>query len=311
MIDEKLSRAQGCLMGQLAGDSLGGLVEFSSRESILGKYPDGVRLLEDGGTWGTLAGQPTDDSEMALMLARSLVRNKAFDKDDVLKSYRYWLDSHPFDCGFTTSSGLRGNPNFQSQANGALMRISPLGIFGAKCSLEDVGKWARQDAELTHPHIVCRQASELFAKAIAYSIANGPSTKELYGVILDYARQMDADPSLVIAVENAGKQPPEDYMINQGWVLVALQNALWQLVSAKNLEEAVVSTVMCGGDTDTNAAICGALYGAVAGIEAVPAQWTKAIVNCRPEKGGPGVRQPRPECFWPCDALELAAQLLG
>src|SRR5439155_2055081 len=56
-----LERAQGCLLGQLAGDSLGGLVEFCSHGTIRERYPDGCRELKDGGTWNNLAGQPTDD----------------------------------------------------------------------------------------------------------------------------------------------------------------------------------------------------------------------------------------------------------
>ena len=59
---DTLSRAQGCLLGQLAGDSLGSLVEFQSPKDIRRKYPDGVRELADGGTWWTIAGRPTDDS---------------------------------------------------------------------------------------------------------------------------------------------------------------------------------------------------------------------------------------------------------
>ena len=69
-----LARAQGCLLGQLAGDSLGGRVEFQPAERIAAKFPGGIRDLADGGTWHILAGQPTDDSELALMLARTLVR---------------------------------------------------------------------------------------------------------------------------------------------------------------------------------------------------------------------------------------------
>ena len=41
----KLSRAQGCLLGQLTGDALGSLVEFQSPEEIRRSYPDGVREL--------------------------------------------------------------------------------------------------------------------------------------------------------------------------------------------------------------------------------------------------------------------------
>ncbi len=46
-----LARAQGCLLGQLAGDSLGSLVEFESADSIKKKNSDGPRLLADSGTW--------------------------------------------------------------------------------------------------------------------------------------------------------------------------------------------------------------------------------------------------------------------
>ena len=94
-------------------------------------------------------------------------------------------------------------------------------------------------------------------------------------------------------------------------MLVALRNALWQLLHAPDAESGVVDTVMRGGDTDTNAAICGALLGAVHGIDALPARWVDAVLACRPEAGRPGVRQPRPEVYWPVDALELADRLLG
>ena len=53
---ERLSRAQGCLIGQLAGDALGSLVEFQSPEQIWRQYPDGIRDMADGGTWNTIAG---------------------------------------------------------------------------------------------------------------------------------------------------------------------------------------------------------------------------------------------------------------
>ena len=48
-------------------------MEFRGPEDIRRQYSDGVRELADGGYWNTIAGQPTDDSEMALMSARILV----------------------------------------------------------------------------------------------------------------------------------------------------------------------------------------------------------------------------------------------
>jgi hypothetical protein len=71
----------------------------------------------------------------------------------------------------------------------------------------------------------------------------------------------------------------------------------------------VVDTVMCGGDTDTTAAIAGALLGAVWGRAGVPERWVRVLLNCRPAPGT-ATAHPLPREFWPADALELAEALL-
>jgi len=306
-----LSRAQGCLLGQLAGDALGSLVEFQSPEQIWRKYPSGVRELADGGTWETIAGQPTDDSEMALILARTLIKQRRYDAEEAREAYVFWLSSGPFDCGHTVLSGLRGRRNDESQANGAMMRISPLGIFGARHELAQVAEWARQDAALTHPHPVCGQANALFTMAIARAVRAGENAEDIYEQMKQWAVEMKAEARLTRAIMEASEDPPADYLHQQGWVLVAFQNALWQLLHARSLEEAVVDTVMRGGDTDTNAAIAGALLGAVHGLGSIPKQWRDKVLNCRPEAGKLNVLRPRPEVFWPVDALEIAEALLS
>jgi len=306
-----LSRAQGCLLGQLIGDSLGSLVEFTRLSEIHRRYPNGVRDMADGGTWNTIAGQPTDDSEMALMLARSLVAQGRFDVEEVRKGYRYWLDSGPFDVGNTIQCGLAGWHIPDSQANGAMMRISPLGIFGVNYKLEEVAEWAKQDAAITHIHPVCQQANALFAMAIARAVGTGCGASELYSQVVEWAEEMDVRASLKQIIAGANDSPPDDYVDKMGWVLIAFRNALWQLLHADSVEEGIVDTIMRGGDTDTNAAIGGALLGAVYGREAIPTRWIETIRNCRPRAGDPRVREPRPECFWPVDALELAEQLVG
>ena len=306
-----LERAQGCLLGQLAGDALGSLVEFMTPDEIWREYPDGVRDLADGGTWNTIAGQPTDDSEMALMLARTLAQERRYNREAVRDAYVRWLDSGPFDYGNTVFTGLRGHPNPESQANGALMRISPLGIFGARHAEEEVADWARQDAAITHPHPVCLQANALMALAIAHAVREGGSAGALYERVLAWARDMAVDESLLEAIVGAADAPPADYTVLQGWVLIAFRNALWQLLHAADAEAGIIDTVMRGGDTDTNAAIAGALLGAVHGRRAIPERWVKCVLTCRPEAGLPHVRQPRPKRFWPIDALELAGRLIG
>jgi len=103
---ELLSRAQGCLLGQLAGDALGSAVEFCSAARIARDFPEGVTRLEDGGTWDLIAGQPTDDSELALALARQLVKHGRFDERAVGAAYVDWLNSGPFDVGTTTRTAI-------------------------------------------------------------------------------------------------------------------------------------------------------------------------------------------------------------
>ena len=290
---------------------MGSLVEFQTPEQIRREYPDGVREMANGGTWNTIAGQPTDDSEMALLLARMLANQRRYCAKEARKAYVYWLDSGPFDCGMTVTTGLRGRPNPDSQANGAMMRVSPLGIFGANHDLQQVADWAKQDAALTHPHPVCRQANALFTMAIAKAIRTGIGAHDLHEQIVVWANEMSVDDSLMEAITGATEAPPADYLHQQGWVLIAFRNALWQILHAPNLEEAVVDTVMRGGDTDTNAAICGAFLGAVCGRDAIPARWTDCLSNCRPVVGRAHVGRPRAECFWPVDALELAERLVS
>jgi ADP-ribosylglycohydrolase/fructose-1,6-bisphosphatase/inositol monophosphatase family enzyme len=320
----RLSRAQGCLLGQLAGDSIGGLVEFCDRRSIHQDYPRGVRDLRDGGTWHNLAGQPTDDSEMALMLARTLVHQGRYDRGAVLDAYCHWWPL-AFDHGNTLGQALGPacsggtaedrlrlagqHASRTSQSNGCLMRISPLGIFGAGRPTQAVD-WAREDSRLTHPHPVCGDACAAFVATIATAVADGGTPEACYQAALAEASRPDVQPAVRQALEAARLGPPADYTSQMGWVLIALQNAFFQLLHAASLEEGVVDTVMRGGDTDTNGAIAGALLGAVHGRQALPPRWLHALLSCRPLPGTP-TRHPQPQEFGPVDALEMAEGLLA
>ena len=322
-----LSRAHGCILGQLAGDSLGSLVEFRSAADIGREHPGGVRLLRDGGTWNTLAGQPTDDSEMALILARAIVQEGGYTPAAAARAYAWWYKSHPFDIGNMTRTALapaatalgvgqqpaeeaRKHANIESQANGALMRVSPLGILAAGAERSAAMLWAKEDAALTHPNPVCQDANAVFASAVAFAIRTGESPQAVYSYALNAAREMPAATTVINVLEEATNRRPADYSRNMGWVLFALQNAFWQLLHTSSLEEGVAGTVELGGDTDTNGAIAGALLGAVYGRAAVPQQWMNRILTCRPLAGIPGVARPRPAAFWPIDALWLAERLL-
>lgn len=170
------------------------MVEFRSAAEIARLYSTGVRELADGGVFNTLAGQPTDDSELALMLARSIVKSGRYDAETAAFAYAWWLDSHPFDAGNTTRAALgpalaaakagksaaaaaRKAASMSSQANGALMRLSPLAVFAWSHTPEETAKLAREDAALTHPDPVCCDANAVFAIAVSHAIKSGATRR--------------------------------------------------------------------------------------------------------------------------------------
>jgi ADP-ribosyl-[dinitrogen reductase] hydrolase len=324
--DGLLERAQGCLLGQLAGDALGSMVEFQSASAIKARYPQGLREIGPSPIFHTLAGQPTDDSELALVLARTLLRDQAFADDNVAAAYAYWRQSGPFDVGGTIgkateailqaqargqdpAQAARREANSASEANGALMRQSPLAIWGHALDTAALDACVRADTTLTHPNQVCQDASAALIVALAAVIREGLDAEAAYARACAWDQEHGASPTVRQALAAACHEPPA-YEPNQGHVLIALQNAFYQALHAATLEDGVVATVMGGGDTDTNAAIAGALLGALHGARAAPAQWQQMVLTCRPRQDAPGVRQPRPPVFWPIDALQVAEQLL-
>ncbi|MGC4000414.1 MAG: inositol monophosphatase family protein [Anaeromyxobacter sp.] len=327
----QLRRAQGALLGQLCGDALGAQVEFLAPEEIARRHPGGVRELADGGEWNTLAGQPTDDSELALALARALVEAGGFDEGRVAEAYAAWMASDPFDVGGTIRAALtpaaqalaagqrgaavaavaRAAARPESKANGALMRVSPLGVAGHAARPAALWGWARADAALTHPAAVCQDASGVMALAIAQAVHTGACGAALADRAEAQAAQLGAGEEVRAALAAARHGPPASFVEHAGLVSIALQNAFHLLRREVPLEEALVETVGRGGDPDTNAAIAGALLGAAQGVEAVPARWREAVLSCWPVSGLPGVKRARPPACWPVDALVLAERLAG
>ncbi|MCC7427186.1 MAG: ADP-ribosylglycohydrolase family protein [Alphaproteobacteria bacterium] len=318
-----LERAQGCLFGLLAGDSLGGLVEFKDPEEIAGLYPQGVRVMEQGGTWDLAAGQPTDDGELALALARALVEAKGYDAEVAAQAYARWIDSEPFDCGNSIGLALRAAAraapgdralraraaaNPESQANGALMRVAPIGIAHAG-NPAAAARAAAFDAELTHPNGVTVAANRAFAAAIATLVAGGDGAQALASAG-DCVGSGDGAEIVRGWLAEAAIPDLADCTRQMGWVRHAFRNATARLASGQPIGTAIAETIARGGDTDTNAAICGALLGAAQGVGALPLDWLETLKECRP---GPGsdTAHTRPPAYWPAEAGLLAEILVG
>ncbi|MBE0619067.1 MAG: ADP-ribosylglycohydrolase family protein [Burkholderiales bacterium] len=303
-----LARAQGCLLGQAIGDSLGAPVEGENATAIARAYPQGVRELADDGARGSIAGQPTDDTEMALALARSMLAAGRYDAQAALAAYRAWFDTAPADIGRTTQAALHGAPDAASVSNGSLMRASPIGVWAAG-EPGRAAAAARADCALTHPNPVCADACAAYVAAIAAGIAGG-SRDAMLAAALAHASATHATSLARGAIERAARaEAVDDFASDPGRVLIALQNAFFQLMHARDFEGALVATVGAGGDTDTNAAVAGALLGAALGIAAIPQRWIAPVLACRPLAEA-GAARPRPMQFWPDDILDIAEALL-
>lgn len=231
----RLDRARGVLLGQLIGAHL-------------------------GGTPG--------ESGMALELARSLVRSGGYDPSEVHDAYVRWADSEPSGIGGATGAALReGQLLSDSQADGALLRVSPIAVAYSG-DPEEAGHMALLDAAMTHPHPRCLSINQLFASVLAATVAQGWGPERTYAEFL-----RNCDPELRGLVEAAAQAPPE----LDGWVDTTFHNALFELLNGGGFEESLIRTLDRGAD----AAVVGALLGGVHGASAIPQRWIDAV----PETG--------------------------
>lgn len=320
--NQRFDRALGCMLGMVIGDSLGSQVTFQTAESIQAAYPDGVRDLADSPVWKTLAGQPTDDSELGLTLARSLVRRGRYDIEDAAAAYGRWVTSEPLDCGQTTGLAFgpaavasadkagtaRDKADKGSQDNGSLRRIAPVGVWANGPA--EAARVASEDSSLSHPHPVCRTACAAFAAAISAAVA-GADRRGMIEAALNIADAAAAEAAPVAGAlrQSAAGVAPEDLQHHMGSVLIALQNAFYHLATGTAFQPALIATVGQGGDANTNAAITGALLGAADGRSSLPTQWVMPVLTCRPDSALHPAR-PRPDDYWPDDILDLTEALL-
>jgi ADP-ribosyl-[dinitrogen reductase] hydrolase len=66
-------------------------------------------------------------------------------------------------------------------------------------------------------------------------------------------------------------------LTGSGYVIESLESALSCFVNSSSFEESIWVAANIGHDTDTTAAICGQISGAVYGIDAIPSRWVKKL----------------------------------
>ena len=273
-------RIAGTLLGQGCGDALGAPYEGRT-PPVLGTAVFGT------GTYGHKPGEFTDDTQQAVIVAQS--------RSDPLKVARgllAWHNGHPQDEGILTATVLgrartaaalagisreagRSRPP-GSCSNGSLMRTGPacLPYLGNRRKIAAV---AREISDLTHFDRYAGDACVIWSLLIEAAIATGPP----FVLGSELARAITALPAprrpwWEDRCLNAICSAPGVYRSNSKAV-DAFSAALSAVAHSVSLEDGLQIAVAIGGDTDTIAAIAGALLGAVYGASAVPRIWRQQL----------------------------------
>ena len=280
--------AANVLLGLACGDALGRPVEFKSADAIAAQHGTVTEMLGDG-THGQPAGTVTDDTDLALCIARSLVDNEAFDGQDVAERFHEWYESGPFDIGLMTADALRefgrgtswrdaGRNVWQHRqegsnaGNGSVMRCAPYAIALAD-DLDSLVHMSKQSSAITHYDPRCTYGCAILNLTIA-GFLRGES--EPLATALDRV-DSDAPDELVEALRVIPDLIDEEQLRTTGYVVHTLQTALHDALTAESAEDAIVTAVNRGGDTDTVGAVTGAIAGARFGGQSLPDQWLATL----------------------------------
>jgi len=334
-----IGRARGALLGLAVGDALGTTHEFAALAA-----PPFPRLatgpltdIVGGGPFGLIAGQVTDDTQMACCLAASLRERGTYDPIDAAKRYLAW-SRHAFDIGTLTSASLSllghvgipadaGRRAWQqmgrdSAGNGSLMRTAPIGVFYA--TREALRREASlADSAITHFDPRCRIACAAFNAAIALAVAERASAPLLADAALrevassaallrerhlDLRHEVDqAEGALLLDLEAARRDDPELYgpslhmQREAGFVRVGFRLAFWEALHAPTFSAGLIDVANRGGDADTNCAIAGALLGALHGEESIPCSWRDRVLSALQD----GAPHPLRDAYHPKELLRL------
>lgn len=268
-------RARGCAVGAATGDALGMPLEFGPRQPT-------DRLVWEMVDGRVPAGTFTDDTEMALALAKSLLAHRPLRPADLAARFAAWYRAGPADVGNHTRAVLAriagGEPweqaveavqrqQSESAGNGSVMRCWPVALAHWD-DLDRLLADSRLQSRITHPHIECVAGSG-FVNAAIYHLMRGIPPDEAVERALD---EVDVPGSLRAVIEAAPGRDREE-LENSGWVRHTLESAVWGLLTTDSCEEAVVGVVNLGRDADSAGAVVGALAGAAYGLEAIPERW--------------------------------------
>lgn len=280
-------RFRGALVGTALGDALG--APFEGRPKVDG---GDVRAWQD-------AAEPlrwTDDTAMTIGVAESLTARGGFDGADMAARFVAHFDAEPW-RGYGSGppqvfAEIRAGAPWDEPAtrlhqgrgsfgNGAAMRAAPFGLLAYRDPAE-AARMASAAAGITHTHDLARQGAAMQAFATAWLASADPGQVDTAaGQLVDGLRSVAPDPALQQRLDALASLPSQAPVATVVEVLgngIAALDAVPTAVHAAlrnrhSFRDTVGYAVSLGGDTDTIAAMAGALTGALHGCSAVPPAW--------------------------------------
>jgi poly(ADP-ribose) glycohydrolase ARH3 len=277
----EIDRARGALLGTFVGDALGMPFEGAPTAAV----PERLVMLDARLGRGTY----TDDTEMAIALAESLLERGGIDARALGRAF---ADAHDPRRGYgsgTTEvlrlvrSGIHPHAaagslfgGEGSQGNGAAMRVAPVAVRYAG-DTAGLATAAQDSARVTHAHPLAVDAAVVQATAIAAALVGeapleaalaAATTAELKGRLIKAARLLDSRPQPAEAAATLGNRPTGHESVPA---------AIYSAAAHDSVEAATTFAVRCGGDTDTIGAMAGAIAAARAGASAIPSHWLDAL----------------------------------
>nr|XP_021502318.1 poly(ADP-ribose) glycohydrolase ARH3 isoform X2 [Meriones unguiculatus]XP_021502322.1 poly(ADP-ribose) glycohydrolase ARH3 isoform X2 [Meriones unguiculatus] len=219
-----LSRFRGCLAGALLGDCVGAVYEAHDTVSLTSVLHHVQSLEPDPGTPGSARTETlyyTDDTAMARALVQSLLAKEAFDEVDMAHRFAQEYKKDPdrgYGAGVITVFKKLLSPKCRdvyeparaqfngkgSYGNGGAMRVA--GIPLAYSSIQDVQKFARLSAQLTHASSLGYNGAILQALAVHLALQGISSSEHFLEQLLGHMEELEGDAQSVLDAKELGME---------------------------------------------------------------------------------------------------------
>ncbi len=282
----------GGIFGHCVGDFIGVPVEFKGRDE---REKDPVKEMRAYGTYHQYFGTWSDDTSLTLCLLESL--SNGYNLNELAKKFvkylreGYWTpEKKVFDIGRTTEAAIlnleKGVSPFESglksekdNGNGSLMRILPAAYYlkNEKDAAVKI-KVITELSSITHRHPISILAC-IFYVEVLINILSGQPPFSAYGSAIEFVNRecsksfAEVFPAFSRILSGTINLLPMNQIKSGGFVIDTLEAAIWCFLKTTSYQEAVLTAVNLGEDTDTTAAVAGALAGIHYKITSIPENW--------------------------------------